>query len=256
MKEMVVGGSSIVEALKNSQRSDFEIVGTEEGVEGFKKKFKKENLKLGDVKFTYVSSHLVQERAKKIIEGQGGFYQRIPSNIFLLCSPLPIYDLQWLFQFIEQNEQVKLLCLDQVTDIHNGAAILRTAAFYGVDAVVFSRKGNFGLTPNFLRIASGGAEWVRIVRCGNLARLVSRLVEMNVKCCGLTEHADQNIATDPSIKDKKVCLVMGAEETGLSNAVLRVVNQSFAIPSQGKISSLNVSVAAAIAMEKTWGKIV
>ncbi len=54
--------------------------------------------------------------------------------------------------------------LDQITDVHNAAAIMRSAAFYGVDCVLISQKGNFGMGPNFARIASGALEYVKIIQ--------------------------------------------------------------------------------------------
>jgi 23S rRNA (guanosine2251-2'-O)-methyltransferase len=70
---------------------------------------------------------------------------------------------------------------------------------------------------------------------------------------GLSEHSTENLGPEELRAQKKICLLLGAEETGLSNAVARLVKKNLSLPSQGNIKSLNVSSAAAIAMEKCFG---
>ena len=85
----------------------------------------------------------LQEEAQQIFMDLDFEYQRVPSQIFLVASPLPVLDSGELVNMIEKKEHWKILCLDQITDVHNGAAILRSASFYGVDALVFSSKNTF-----------------------------------------------------------------------------------------------------------------
>jgi 23S rRNA (guanosine2251-2'-O)-methyltransferase len=111
-------------------------------------------------------------------------------------------------------------------------------------------KGNFGMGPNFSRIASGATEHVQIVKCSSLPKILTKLIELNVEVIGLSEHATD---TNLNIKDAKAtCLVLGAEDEGMSNAVSRVVEKTIALKPLGRIKSLNVSVAAAVAMEKIF----
>lgn len=251
--DMIVGIHSIAEALKNPIRTIFEIVATDEGLEALKKigGLKREEIPLDKVRL--LEGHALQEEAKKNYRDLDLEFQRVPSGIFMLVSPINILEPTWIYQQLESRIPIKILALDQVTDAHNGAAIMRTAAFYGVDAILISSKGNFGLGPGFSRIASGATEHVKIVRCSALPKTITKIKELGAICIGLSEHASENLGEMDSTKP--ICLVLGAEDVGMSHAVSRVVETTIAFKPMGKIKSLNVSVAAAIAMEKIFGKL-
>jgi 23S rRNA (guanosine2251-2'-O)-methyltransferase len=250
-RDLIVGIHSIAEALKNPSRAIYEIVATDEGLEELKKRggLKREEIPMNKVRL--LEGHTLQEEAKKIYRDLDIEFQRVPSQIYMLVSPIEVLEPSWIYQQLESRIPLKILALDQVTDAHNGAAIMRTAAFYGVDVILISSKGNFGLGPNFARIASGACEHVKIVRCSALPKTITKLKELGVMCVGLSEHATEELSKLDA--KKSVCLVLGAEDVGMSHAVSRVVDQTIAFKPLGKIKSLNVSVAAAIAMEKIFG---
>lgn len=245
-RDIVVGIHSIVEALKNPARTNYLLYSCDEGIQEFQKKAGVHPRKF-DVELRMMNPHEVQEEAKRIFYEFDFTYNRVPSNTFLLTSPLPEREPTWLYEKVAQGP-VKLLCLDQVTDAHNGAAIMRTAAFYGVDAILISMKGSFGIGPHFHRIASGASEYVEVVKCASLPKILTKLETLGVECIGLSEHAEGEVSARGEAD--KICLVLGAEDVGLSNAVMRVLKRKVAFVPKGKIQSLNVSVAAAIAMEK------
>lgn len=249
--DLIIGIHSIAEALKNPERAIYEIVATDDGLEELKKRggLKREEIPMNKVRL--LEGHALQEEAKKHYRDLDMEFQRVPSQIFMLVSPVPIYEPTWIYTQLESRIPLKILALDQVTDAHNGAAIMRTAAFYGVDAVLISSKGNFGLGPNFARIASGATEYVKIVRCSALPKTITKLKDLGTICIGLSEHASGNL--EKMDNTKSICLVLGAEDVGMSHAVSRVVETTIAFKPLGKIKSLNVSVAAAIAMEKIFG---
>ncbi|MBT4793026.1 MAG: RNA methyltransferase, partial [Halobacteriovoraceae bacterium] len=178
-------------------------------------------------------------------------YQRVPSGVFLICSALEVHDVSVLYKAVETKENLKILCLDQVTDVHNAAAILRTASFYGVDYVVIPDKRSFGLTPSFFRIASGATEFVPLVGVSKLTRTMVKLKELGVNCLALSEHVKGELAPK-QFEKQSTCLVFGREDVGISNAVLRVVDNHISLKSLGDTKSLNVSIAAAITMEKCF----
>lgn len=247
-QDIIVGIHSIAEALKNAKRSNLELIAAEEGMQELRKRSGITQKHLERVKVRILDPHKVQEEAARYYKKLDYQFSRIPSHAFLLASPAEVFDTNWLYQGVSSGKIKKILCLDQVTDVHNGAAIMRTAAFYGVDALVVSTKGNFGMGPNFARIASGALEYVPLVNCSGLPKLVSKLAEMGVETIGFSEHAEGD---DQKMYDSNpICLVMGAEDVGISNALLRVVKKKVAFVPYGEIKSLNVSVAAAIAMER------
>lgn len=246
--DLIFGLHSIAAALENPMRSEKRIVATDEGLVELSKKHKL-NPKAMGVDVELVSSHLLQEKAKKLCQHLDVEFTRVPSQVFLQTSPLETYELK---EFLKAP-QLKLLALDQITDVHNGAAILRTACFYGIDAVLIPSAKSFGLTPSFYRIASGATEYVKLIRVSSLSRAVGQLNEAGIATIGLSEHSSENLDTGELKNQKKICLLLGAEEVGLSHAVSRLVQKNLSLPAQGPIKSLNVASAAAVAMEKCFG---
>ncbi len=246
--DLIFGLHSIAAALKNPRRSHIKLVATDEGLQELQKKHRiiPKNY---NVKTDILSSHALQEQAKKLCMHMDLEFYRVPSGIYLQTSPLQTYTVQ---EYLT-NPNAKLLALDQITDVHNGAAILRSACFYGVNGVLVPSEKSFGLTPSFYRIASGAVEYVNLIRVNSLSRAVSQLNEAGYLTVGLSEHSSENLTQTDLRAQKKICLLLGAEETGLSNAVARLVQKNLSLPSQGEIKSLNVSSAAAIAMEKCFG---
>ena len=244
--DLIIGIHSIVEAIKNSARQKIELLGTAESLKELKK-----YCDIAHIRISTLLPHQLQERAKKLYSQNDCNYQRIPSNLLLIAEPLAPLELSWVYENLAKP--IKILCLDQVTDVHNGAAIMRTAGFYGVDCVITSMKGNFGTGPSFFRIASGAMEHIKLIHCSSLSKALSNLQGRGVDCIGLTEHATSSDISFDDFQNKSTCLVLGAEDTGLSHAVERILSKKVALKSFGAIRSLNVSVAAAIAMEKFWG---
>lgn len=248
-QDIIIGLHSIVAAINNVNRSNKTLYTTDDAQMELKKKYGKINFE--GVELKLLSPHALQSQAQGILKDTGYKVDRVPSGAFLVCDQLSTFDINELYSDLEQKK-CRILCLDQVTDVHNAAAIMRTACFYGVTHVVFAQKGSFGLSPSFYRIASGATEYLKIIQTPNLSRLLTKISEKGVSCVGLSEHATTNVETVK--KSENICLVLGSEENGLSNAVKRVLVDLFSLESQGDIKSLNVSVAAAVAMEKCFSK--
>lgn len=246
--DLIIGMHSIEAALKNPEREEKMIYATEDGLQEFQKKTGMKLKSMG-INIKMLKPHDLQEEAKRKFADLDFHYHRILSNLFLTTTALEPKDLKWLYHRLEMGP-MRLIALDQVTDVHNAAAILRTAAFYGVHGVLVAMKGSFGEGPTFHRLASGASEFVPLIKCSSLPQALTKLTERNVLCVGLSEHADQDtLNTGPNHEGSR-CLVLGAEDVGLSHAVQRVIQYHLALKSQGEIRSLNVSVAAALAMEK------
>src|SRR5690606_8463867 len=155
-----------------------------------------------------VSSHQLQEKAKKLCQMMDVEFFRVPSQIFLQTSPLETYQLQ---DYLKAPE-LRLLALDQITDVHNGAAILRTASFYGVTGVLIPSEKSFGLTPSFYRIASGATEHLSLIRVSSLSRAVGQMNDAGILTVGLSEHSSETLTPGELRSQNKICLLLGAEE--------------------------------------------
>ncbi|MDX1587951.1 MAG: 23S rRNA (guanosine(2251)-2'-O)-methyltransferase RlmB [Oleiphilaceae bacterium] len=139
-----------------------------------------------------------------------------------------------------------LLVLDGVTDPHNLGACLRTADAAGVDAVIVPRDKSAALTPAAIKVASGAAQTLPLVRVTNLARSLRRLQQAGVWLVGTAGEADSSLyqasLTGP------LALVMGAEGKGLRRLTREHCDQLVSLPMQGGVASLNVSVAAGVCL--------
>lgn len=144
------------------------------------------------------------------------------------------------------ERRLPVLVLDGVSNPHNFGALVRTAAFLGIETVVLSDRPEQALpSPAAYRVAEGGMEFVELWRPPSLAPFLQALGQRH-----------RLVAASPrgkSLADFKpdgrpVALVLGNEETGLSPAVGRTVEEHVAIQGTDRVESLNVSVAAGILM--------
>jgi 23S rRNA (guanosine2251-2'-O)-methyltransferase len=139
-----------------------------------------------------------------------------------------------------------LLVLDGVTDPHNLGACLRSADAAGVAAVIVPRDRAAGLTPVVRKVAAGAAETVPLVQVVNLARTLRQLQERGVWLVGTSDDAPRTLyevdCTGP------LALVLGSEGEGMRRLTREACDELVAIPMQGAVESLNVSVAAGVAL--------
>ncbi len=248
MKDLIFGIHSIAEAINNPARGGLELFCTEDGKKDLIKLHFKGSKIPERCKVRVLSNHQLKEEGKFALRDSGAKEQRVPSQLFLRADSLPHKSIADIYNDLESGKALKILALDQVTDVHNLGAILRTTAFYGVDYVITSKKNQDNYPPGFFRIASGATEHVPMVSASSLGKAITKLSEKGVYCFGLAEEATQE--NPEKSKAKSICMVMGAEETGLSHATRRVLEEFVALPARGQIKSLNVSVAAALAIEK------
>ncbi|GAB4168066.1 MAG: 23S rRNA (guanosine(2251)-2'-O)-methyltransferase RlmB [Wenzhouxiangellaceae bacterium] len=159
-------------------------------------------------------------------------------------GPLPESALDELLE--SAGPQALVLVLDQVQDPHNLGACLRSAAAAGACAVVIPAHRAAPLTPAARKSSAGAAEVVPVVQVGNLARAIDRLKRAGLWCIGLDGRSDQSLyATD---LNRPLALVLGNEQTGLRRLTRERCDLVASIPMPGGFESLNVSVAAGIAL--------
>jgi 23S rRNA (guanosine2251-2'-O)-methyltransferase len=143
-------------------------------------------------------------------------------------------------------EPLLLLLLDGITDPHNFGALVRSAEVLGAHGVVVPDRAAAPVTPVVVKSSAGATERMKIARVGNLLRTIDSLRERGVRVLGA--DADGGEALDRVDLRVPVALVVGAEGKGMREAVARRCDGLFHIPQRGVVSSLNASVAGAIAL--------
>ncbi len=144
----------------------------------------------------------------------------------------------------EEGKEPFILVLDGVTDVRNFGAIARTAECAGVNAIVVPARGGAPVNADAIKTSAGALHLIPVCRVDDLTGTVRYLKDSGIKIVAATEKgADDYHKADYS---GPKCLVMGAEDKGISYEILEMADIRSKIPLKGKISSLNVSVAAGI----------
>jgi 23S rRNA (guanosine2251-2'-O)-methyltransferase len=144
-----------------------------------------------------------------------------------------------------------VLALDQISDPQNLGTILRSAAFFGVDALLIMKNRAAEVSPLVARVAVGGAELVPIFRITNLARSLEILKGLGFWIYGLDERGDATLAQAEF--DAKTALVVGAEGEGLRHRTKQLCDALVRIPGgQDGLESLNAGVATAVALAEVF----
>lgn len=144
----------------------------------------------------------------------------------------------------EEGKTPLIVMLDGVTDVRNFGAIARTCECAGVDAMVIARRGGASVTADAMKTSAGALAYLPICRENSIINAVKFLRDCGFQIVAATEKSD--IPYTRADFTLPTAIVMGAEDTGISEDVLRFSTARVAIPERGHISSLNVSVAAGV----------
>ncbi len=140
-----------------------------------------------------------------------------------------------------------LVAVDGVTDPGNLGALLRCCDGAGVDGVILPRHRSVHITPTVAKAAVGAIEYVPLSIVGGLPTALTRMRELGIWVVGLDDTADKSLFELGDLAAEGICLVVGAEGAGLSRLVRERCDLIVSIPMKGRLSSLNVSVAASLA---------
>ncbi|WP_224489034.1 23S rRNA (guanosine(2251)-2'-O)-methyltransferase RlmB [Robertkochia flava] len=165
-------------------------------------------------------------------------HQGVIANV----SPVTFHDMENLvMQVIESGDTPLFLLLDQLSDVRNFGAIIRTAECTGVHGIIIQKKGAAPVTADTVKTSAGAAYRVPICRTDHIKDAIYYLQASGIKVIGATEKTENSIY---DIKlDAPLAIVMGAEDKGISPAVMKILDERAALPLKGEIGSLNVSVA-------------
>lgn len=174
----------------------------------------------------------------------------VHQGFVLQCAPLDATFLEeWVLHLETAGPAPRILILDQVTDPRNIGAIMRSALALGASAILMTDRHAPEETGALAKTAAGALEKLSIIRVTNLARALDSLKEAGFTLVGL--EAGTATSLDPFAAEPRLGLVLGSEGAGMRRLTREGCDHLAAIPISPDSESLNVSVAAAIALYAT-----
>jgi 23S rRNA (guanosine2251-2'-O)-methyltransferase len=222
---VIYGWHSVLAALENPQRRFRRLLATENAA----RRLAEDNIKLP------LEPELVSAEAIAALAGREAVHQ----GVYAEADPLPSPELDEVARGI-------VLVLDQITDPYNVGAILRSAAAFAVTAVVTTERHSPQASGVLAKAASGALEHVPIVTVVNLARALDELRSLDMMLVGLDSAGDVDL--EAAALAAPLALVVGAEGKGLRQLTRRHCDIVARLALPGRIKSLNVSNATALAL--------
>ncbi len=231
-KDFLYGIKPVVEAL--NERKPIDKILIKKGKQDESVKFIKSESRRLDIPCVSVPQEKLDRITRKNHQG-----------CIALISPIEFHKVSDLVpQIYEKGEMPLLMILDGLTDVRNVGAIARTCLSAGFHALVIPKNKFARMGPDALKTSAGALLKLPVCREDNLAHTVHFLQESGVQVVAATEKAEQHYyKADYNLP---TAIIMGAEDKGISEPLLRTADLMLKIPMHNKFDSLNVSVAAGI----------
>ncbi|PJJ84759.1 23S rRNA (guanosine(2251)-2'-O)-methyltransferase RlmB [Mucilaginibacter auburnensis] len=230
--QMIFGIRAVIEAIRSGK--EIESLYLQRGISGGLISELKELLDQYNITAQMVPVEKLNRLTQKNHQGAVAFispiiYQRIEDII-------P--------QIFEKGETPLILILDSITDVRNMGAIARTAECSGVHAIVIPAKGSAQINPDAIKTSAGALYKIPVCRHNDFMQTVKFIQESGLQLVCCTEKTKEYIyKPDYTVP---TAIVMGSEEDGVRNEIIRIADHLAKIPMHGEIESLNVSVATGI----------
>ena len=195
------------------------------------------------------SYELIKKLKKKSIEISYVPVEKLnrltPKNhqgVVATISPIKFLSISDLSDLIESKpKSISLLILDQLSDVRNFGAIVRTSECTAIDCIVIQSSGSAPVNGDTIKTSSGAIFNVPICKVPHIKDAIFLIKQHDIKIFGASEKAENNIYQTQFGKSQAI--IMGSEGKGLSSSVIKLCDELIRIPLLGKIESLNVSVA-------------
>lgn len=165
-------------------------------------------------------------------------------------SPIEFYDLENLLEkTLEENKIPLFLLLDQLSDVRNFGAIIRTAECTGVNGIIIQNNGSAPVNAETIKTSAGAAFKVPICKVDHLKDALYLLQASDIKTVAATEKTEDTVFNVNF--NQPIAIVMGSEHRGINPSILKMTDYKAKLPLLGEIESLNVSVACGAFLYET-----
>lgn len=189
-------------------------------------------IKQNSIPFSYVPVEKL-DKLSKFNNHQGAVAQ---------IAPIKFHDLDALIEATLEKEVTPLfLLLDQISDVRNFGAILRTAECTGVNGVIIPTQGNAPVNAETVKTSAGAAFNIPICKVNHIKDALFMLQAAEIQTVAATEKTEDLLFDVDFTKGSAI--IMGSEDRGINPSILKMVDAKAKLPLKGSIGSLNVSVA-------------
>ena len=166
-------------------------------------------------------------------------------GVFAFLSPIDFHKIEDLIpRLYEEGKNPLILVMDRITDVRNFGAIARTAECVGAHTILIPELNSAAINADAVKTSSGALHRIPVSRTWNLKLSLQLMKDSGIQIIGCTEKTQDTIYNADFTKP--TAIILGSEEDGISPELLKMCDMKTKIPINGKISSLNVSVATGV----------
>lgn len=230
--DYIYGIRSVLEAIEAEQTIN--VIYVKEGLKGDLASRMMGLIRKKNLKHQYVPAEKLATYGAKNHQG-----------VVAAISPVDYNNLKdFLPELMGKKQNPCLLLLDRITDVRNFGAIARSAECSGADALIIPVRNSVKITADAIKTSAGALYQLPVCRELNLKKAVKFLKNEGFQIVAATEKAEK-LYTEADY-EKPTLIIMGAEDIGIDEELLRFADEKVSIPQKGKISSLNVAAAATV----------
>lgn len=227
----IYGIRAVIEAINSSK--DIDKVFIQTGLKGKLIGQLESIIRKNKINFSYVPTQKLDRLSKKNHQG-----------VIARIAPIKFYTIESFSEVIEKSKNPFILILDQINDVRNFGAIIRTAEISGVDGIIIQNSSSAPVNSDTIKTSAGAIFNIPICKVNHIKDAIYHLQSMNISIISASEKSEKNIY-DVDLKGP-LAIIMGSEQKGINKSVINLSNESVKLPMYGKIESLNVSVACGI----------
>ena len=227
----IYGIRAVIEAINSSK--DIDKVFIQTGLKGKLIGQLESLIRKNKINFSYVPTQKLDRLSKKNHQG-----------VIARIAPIKFYTIDSFSEVIEKSNNPFVLILDQINDVRNFGAIIRTAEITGVDGIIIQNSSSAPVNSDTIKTSAGAIFNIPICKVNHIKDAIYHLQSMNISIISASEKSEKNIY-DVDLK-VPLAIIMGSEQKGINKSVINLSNESVKLPMYGKIESLNVSVACGI----------
>lgn len=227
----IYGIRSVIEAINSSK--DIDKVFIQTGLKGTLIGKLESLIRKNKINSSYVPVQKLDRLSKKNHQG-----------VIARISPIKFLNMEELGEKLNSSKNPFVLILDQINDVRNFGAIIRTAEISGVNGIIIQNSSSAPINSDTIKTSAGAIFNIPICKVNHIKDAIYHLKSMDISIISATEKAEKNIY-DVDFK-KPVAIIMGSEQRGINKSVISISDEVVRLPMYGKIESLNVSVACGI----------